>query len=547
MARISAIYGRSARWAPVATVLALSLAALTSGAAPAVATEKTGKPATGVTNPGFEEGLLGWATSGSAASVQGGGHQSAQRLTHWLEAAGRVTTSQRVAAPEGDWVTFSAVVKSGGGLASSRLTIKGCGPQAQASVPSTESDDAWLRIAVSARVRGGACSVELTTEGPAGSWAGMDDVTISQGRVERAIRGGDLSGLLKNEDFGATYSDARGKLVDPIEHLADEGANLGRLKVWVDPADSYNTVDEVVATAKRIDAAGMKLLVDFHYSDRWTDPGAQGMPAAWQGLPAAEVADKVHEHTRTVLSALKSAGLTADYVQVGNEINPGMLWPLGQTWDVVAGDGVEGAQWDNLAMFLTAGARAVREVDASSKVILHLTNINNGIGGLTWWFDEATNQGVPFDVIGLSYYGYWHGSLADLQNAVTTLSGRYDRDVLVVETAYAFTLQDDASAPWENIIRDESQLVAGYPATPEAQAANLRAVQDVVASAPGGRGIGTVYWEPTWTAVAGNGWDPADPASGNAWENQALFDFDGRALPALKEFAADGAEPGRSR
>jgi arabinogalactan endo-1,4-beta-galactosidase len=375
----------------------------------------------------------------------------------------------------------------------------------------------------------------------------MDDVTISQGRVERAIRGGDLSGLLKNEDFGATYSDARGKLVDPIEHLADEGANLGRLKVWVDPADSYNTVDEVVATAKRIDAAGMKLLVDFHYSDRWTDPGAQGMPAAWQGLPAAEVADKVHEHTRTVLSALKSAGLTADYVQVGNEINPGMLWPLGQTWDVVAGDGVEGAQWDNLAMFLTAGARAVREVDASSKVILHLTNINNGIGGLTWWFDEATNQGVPFDVIGLSYYGYWHGSLADLQNAVTTLSGRYDRDVLVVETAYAFTLQDDASAPWENIIRDESQLVAGYPATPEAQAANLRAVQDVVASAPGGRGIGTVYWEPTWTAVAGNGWDPADPASGNAWENQALFDFDGRALPALKEFAADGAEPGRSR
>jgi arabinogalactan endo-1,4-beta-galactosidase len=145
-------------------------------------------------------------------------------------------------------------------------------------------------------------------------------------------------------------------------------------------------------------------------------------------------------------------------------------------------------------------------------------------------------------VIGLSYYGYWHGSLADLQEAVTTLSDRYDRDVLVVETAYPFTLDDDAPA-WENVINTPDELVAGYPATPAGQASALRAVQDVVASAPGGRGLGTVYWEPAWTSVAGNGWDPADPASGNAWENQALFGFDGRLLPAAAELRPDPSAP----
>ena len=168
-----------------------------------------------------------------------------------------------------------------------------------------------------------------------------------------------------------------------------------------------------------------------------------------------------------------------------------------------------------------------------------MTNINNGTGGLTWWYDEVTKRGVPFDTIGLSYYGFWHGSMADLQNAITTLSARYDRDVIVVENSYPFTLADNPVDPWENVIASENQLIPGYPATPEGQAANFRAVQDVVASAPGGRGLGVVSWEPAWTAVPGNGWDPADATTGNAWENQAMFDFDGRALPALQEFAPD--------
>jgi arabinogalactan endo-1,4-beta-galactosidase len=165
--------------------------------------------------------------------------------------------------------------------------------------------------------------------------------------------------------------------------------------------------------------------------------------------------------------------------------------------------------------------------------MLHLAN--GGDNGLyRWWFDNITSRGVQFDVIGASYYSYWHGSLDALQYNLNDISARYNKDVIVVETAYAFTLEDDDG--WPNIIGLESQLTPGYPATPEGQAAMLRAVMDVVRAVPNGRGLGIFYWDATWTGVPGNGWDPTEPSSGNAWENQALFDFNDRALPALNEF-----------
>ncbi|MHA7210057.1 glycoside hydrolase family 53 protein [Arthrobacter sp. MDT1-65] len=533
------------RTAPRArTVVAASVLATLALSAGVPAAGATQAPGSGLADPGFDAGLTGWKTTGAPRSTAVETDAEGAHLIQRLTADGTVSARQKTGRLAEGWWTVSARVKSEGSLAASRIGLRNCGTDGETVIPSTAQDGAWLTIAADAYVTKGSCEVVIETRGTAGDWVVVDDVTLTPGEVSRAVRGADLSNLAKNEDRGAVYLDAAGRPVDAVRAFADAGATMVRLKVWVDPADGYNTTDEVVATAKRAKAAGMQVLVDFHYSDRWTDPGAQGMPAAWVGLAPQAVADEVYRHTSEVLTALKDAGATADAVQVGNEINPGMLWPLGQTWDVVPGDGVDGARWDDLALFLSAGSRAVKDVDASTDVILHLTNINNGVGGLTWWFDEVTARGVQFDTIGLSYYGYWHGSMADLQNAVTTLSARYDRDVLVVENSYPFTLADDPVDPWENVIALGTQLVPGYPATPEGQAANFRAVQDVVASAPGGRGIGVVSWEPAWTAVEGNGWDPADPASGNAWENQAMFDFDGRALPALAGFAPD-PEPRR--
>ena len=494
-----------------------------------------------ITNPGFESGMPGWTTSGvnSAAKIESGGDDSASRLTHFLAAPGTVTTTQKVRLPSTGWWTYTAAVKSGGPVNSSMLRVTGCAIGARTTVPSTEADDSWLTLAVSFRALTRDCTIGIRTTGAA-AWASLDTVAVAPGRTEREIRGADLSSIPRNEDKGAEYRTPGGRTIDPVSAFALAGANVGRLKVWVDPADGYNDLDDVVAMGKRITRAGMTVLVDFHYSDRWTDPGAQGVPAAWAADSVTEMTAHLRQYTFQVLTALKKAKVSVGFVQVGNEINPGMLWPYGQTWDVDTSDDVTGAQWDNLAGFLTAGSTAVDDVFPKAKVILHLTNINNGVGSLTWWFDEITARNVPFDIIGLSYYSYWHGSLADLQEAVSVLGDRYVRDVIVVETAYPFTLADDPESPWENTIDLESELTAGYPATPVGQAANFRAVQDVTVAAPGGHGLGAIYWEPAWTSVAGAGWDPADSTTGNAWENQAMFDYDGRMLvPAFTQFLPD--------
>jgi arabinogalactan endo-1,4-beta-galactosidase len=217
-------------------------------------------------------------------------------------------------------------------------------------------------------------------------------------------------------------------------------------------------------------------------------------------------------------------GTPPDMVQVGNEINSGMLWPDGHTWDP--------PNWDNLAQLLTAGHNAVKACSPETLVMLHIAE--GGDNELArWWFDNITRRNVPFDVIGISYYPYWHGSLAELQYNLNDVTARYDRDVIVVETAYAFTDQDRDDYP--NIV-DQTLAALNYPLTPAGQQAMLRNVMAVVRAVDHGRGLGVFYWDATWTGVAGNGWDNTDPTTGNAWENQALFDFDGKALPALAEF-----------
>lgn len=484
-------------------------------------------------NPRFEDGLHGWEVTGppGAAEVD----EDAPLLRCRSSGGVRVVVSQELQVRRPGWRTLRARVRADGAVPASSIVLVARGVDQQVVLPVTGEHGASVEIAVSARLPAGELRIELRTESEEEAWAEFTELSLEHAPTLREVRGVDLSGVPKNEECGAVYLTADGTTpVDPVQVFADHGATTGRLRVWVDPADGYCTPERTVAMARRIAAAGMDILIDFHYSDTWTDPGAQGTPAAWQadaphGLPAA-----VADHTRATLVALREAGVDVAAVQVGNEINPGMLWPWGQTWDVDPDDGVEGARFDALARFLTAGSEAVTEVFPDAEVILHLTNIHDGVDGLSSWFDEITARAVPFDVIGLSYYSYWHGTFQDLQRAITVLADRFERDVIVVETAYAHTLEDDPRSPFENIIAEPSQLTRGYPATPEGQAANFRAVQDVAVAAPttGTRCRGAIYWEPAWTAVDGAGWDPEDPSSGNAWENQSMFDHEGRLLPA---------------
>ncbi|GJF30817.1 arabinogalactan endo-beta-1,4-galactanase [Kitasatospora sp. NE20-6] len=487
-----------------------------------------------ITNPGFETGSAatatptGWSTYSAAGQTaasytEAGGHTGSYRLTHWSASAYKVETYQYLSGLTNGNYTLTAWVRSGGGQNAAYLALKNCGGTEQRTDLPVTPNGGWIRIVTPVSVTGGQCTISITSDANAGNWLNVDDLTFTSGTTTVAARGVDVSTLKKSEDKGGTYAYANGTSADALTVLHSAGANYVRLKVWVNPADGYNTKAKVLAMATRAKAQGMKILIDFHYSDIWADPGTQTKPAAWSSYTAAQLATAVYNHTYDVLNALKAQGTTADMVQIGNEINGGMLWPEGST-----------SNWTNLASFLTQGANAAKAVSSSTQVVLHLAKGGDDAGARTF-FDNAVSRSVPFDIIGLSYYSYWHGPLNDLQTTLDDMASRYNKKVVVAETAYAFTLDNNDSL--ENNLATSSQLTTGYPATQAGQAAALRDVLNVVEAVPNGKGLGAFYWEPAWTAVTGNGWDPADASSGNAWENQALFDYSHKPTAAMSWLA----------
>ncbi|GID93084.1 arabinogalactan endo-beta-1,4-galactanase [Amorphoplanes digitatis] len=505
------------------------LAAATAVAVLAVAPPAHAAAAGDVHNPGFEAGAAavpaGWSESGARAAsfTEAGGHTGAYQLTHYSDTAYRVETSQTVTGLSRGSHTLSLRVRSDGNQRDAYVSLRGCGSaEERAAIPRTGAE--WVRLAVTARVTGGRCTIVLHSDAAAGQWTNFDDIALdaTTGRpgTPLAITGADVSHVTKNEDHGAVYRDASGRRQDPLRLLAANNVGYIRLKVWVDPVDGYNNPADVLEKARRAHRAGQRLLIDFHYSDAWADPGKQIKPAAWAALSFDDLSRAVYDHTYAVLRDLRAQGTPAAMAQIGNEINGGMLWPDGR-WD----------NWDGLAALLTSGANAVHAASPGTKVVLHLAEGGN-LGGHQWWFDQATSRGVPFDVIAVSHYVYWHGSLGALQANLMNLSTRYGRPVMVAETAYGFTTAENDHET--NIFNASLAQAGGYPATPRGQADALRDILTVVAGVPGA--LGVFYWEPTWTAADGAGWDPADPASGDGWENQALFDYQGRALPGLAVF-----------
>ncbi|MBP2706627.1 glycosyl hydrolase 53 family protein [Microbispora sp. RL4-1S] len=502
-----------------------TLAVLLLCAAATLAGPPAGAAAT-VVNGGFESdpgtaAPTGWTTTGDASAdfTEAGGHSGAYRLSHWSTRAYRVETGQRLTGLANGAYTLRVWVRAGA-ASQSWAALRGCGSPDKVTYAPVSSSG-WLRIAVSTTVTGGACTVALGTNAAAGGWANFDDVTFTRGAAGLAVRGADTSSLAKSEAYGGRYRTSSGVAGDALAILSAGGVDYVRLKVWVNPADGFNTKARVLDMARRVKALGMGLLIDFHYSDTWADPGKQTKPAAWAGYSYDALKTAVYDHTYDVLAALRAQGTTADMVQVGNEINDGMLWEDGRS-----------SNFAKLAGLLKAGYAAVKAVSPSTRVVLHLAEGGNN-ALFRWWFDSAAANGVQYDVIGVSYYPYWHGGFAAFQANLDDIAARYGKPVLVAETAYPFTTGNEDGQP-NNI--GSAEPVTGYPASPAGQAAMVRDVMSLVQAVPDGRGLGVVYWEPTWTAVSGNGWDPADPSSGDGWENQALFDFGDRALPALSEF-----------
>lgn len=354
------------------------------------------------------------------------------------------------------------------------------------------------------------------------------------------IRGADVSTLLAVERAGGRFRDSDGTPGDALVLLKAHGVNWIRLRLWNDPtlADGSpvgggnNDLATTVTLAKRAKALGLKWLLDFHYSDFWADPGHQEIPKAWKGMDLPALKQAVYLFTKAALSALAQAGAEPDMVQIGNEINGGLLWPVGKTWKAKPEEPMGGL--DGLAELLAAASRAVREQDPKVKIAVHLAD--GGDHGLyKRVFDELTSRHLDFDVVGFSYYPYWHGPLDQLADNLKVVSARYHKDVAVLETAYARTVED--ADGYSNAFGPGLDTTGGYEATVQGQATAVREVMAAVAAVPCGRGLGVFYWEPAWLPVKGVGWKTGE---GNNWDNQTLFSSSGWAVPSLDVFRRVG-------
>ncbi|WP_276357199.1 glycoside hydrolase family 53 protein [Cohnella caldifontis] len=337
---------------------------------------------------------------------------------------------------------------------------------------------------------------------------------------------------------GAFYEDGREK--DLLEILRDGGVNAIRLRLWNEPEAGYVNLERTKGIARKIKAAGMHFLLDFHYSDYWADPQKQTKPKAWAGLAFPDLVKAVGMYTERVLTSLREQGTLPDMVQIGNEITPGMLWEEGKV-GVPADVGTAQErwigeerfdteeQWMRLAELAKAGiegARRAAEGVRDFEIMIHLDRGGDN-GASRYFLDKLLARGVEFDVIGQSFYPWWHGTLRQLEDNLRDLAVRYGKDIVVVETAYPWTLAPEGDLAF--IVSSEDQLHEGYPATVEGQRRYLEDFMAVIRRTPNGKGRGFHYWEPAWIPSKEQ-WSVGHP---NNWSNMTLFDFRGNKLASL--------------
>lgn len=361
------------------------------------------------------------------------------------------------------------------------------------------------------------------------------------------IRGVDISSIISLEESGVTFYNEAGQAQDIFTTLSDAGTNYVRVRIWNDPYDSEgngygggnNDVEKAIEIGKRATENDMQVLVNFHYSDFWADPGKQMAPKEWEDFSVEEKVDAVYDFTFETVSRMQEEGIDVGMVQIGNETNSSFI---------------DETDWKDITALFSSGSQAIRDIDSDILVALHFTNPERQ-GSYEFYAETLETYNVDYDVFASSYYPFWHGTLENLNTLLSDISDTYDKDVLVVETSYAYTIEDGDGHENTVTAGDEAE---GYPITVQGQANLLRDVIQSVADI-GERGLGVFYWEPAWLPVGGaenieqnqllweehgSGWassyateyDPADAGvwyGGSAVDNQAWFDFDGHPLSTL--------------
>ena len=362
------------------------------------------------------------------------------------------------------------------------------------------------------------------------------------------IMGMDASAVIAEEQSGVKYYNFAGEEQDVFKTLAENGVTHIRVRVWNHPYDKdgngygggNNDVEKAIAIGERATKYGMRLIVDFHYSDFWADPGKQMVPLAWKDMDIAQKTDALYKFTKDALKQMKKAGVAVGMVQLGNETNSAMCGEV---------------HWEKIIKLMESGAKAVREVYPQALVAVHFANPERA-GAYDGCAQKLDAFGLDYDVFASSYYPYWHGTLENLSNVLNGIAEKYGKKVMVIETSYAYTGADSDFSG--NTISDESaNIVKDYPFTVQGQANSVRNVIDAVAHMK--NGIGVCYWEGTWITVGTNSWeenkekwekygsgwassyggsyDPEDAGKyygGCAVDNQAMFDPEGKPLESLR-------------
>lgn len=336
------------------------------------------------------------------------------------------------------------------------------------------------------------------------------------------LLGGDISALSVIEEHGGEFHQ-NGETCDLVELMGEYGCNCMRLRLFVKPNYRDVVVNDLpytLALAKRVKQTGQQLILNFHYSDTWADPGKQFKPADWSNLSLEELEQTVEDYTATTIQAFKDAGVLPDIVQVGNEITPGMLWPEGKLAAASASDQQKEQQWDAFTRLVAAGIRGVEKPLDENDQVKVMIHIDRGGDWPTtkWFFDNFVKRNVRFDLIGQSYYPWWHGTLDDVRENLRQTAETYGKPIAIVETSYPY--RDDHS--WD----DTSNM--SWPISPEGQAQFVEDLIAVVKETPHGLGAGVVYWYPESIQVDGL----------HVWHggSVALFDQKGEPLPALEVF-----------
>lgn len=362
------------------------------------------------------------------------------------------------------------------------------------------------------------------------------------------ILGIDVSTYLEELEHGAEYYDG-GVRIDPLDAFRNNGVDCMRIRVWNNPFSECGEpylagncdMENYLRLARLAKEKGYKILLDFHYSDFWADPGKQMIPKAWANFSLDELEAAVHSFTKECLLRARDEGVAPELIQVGNEITNGMLWPLGK----LEADGVRG-NYDIFCRLVDAGCRACREAAPEAKIILHLERSNDK-AVYQEFFTNIEKRGIEYDVIGASYYPYWHGTPEELFENLNACR-IFGKEIMVMELGYGFTDEGYSQGGKEcRLVIDSSRsYIPGfteiYPLTPDGQE---RFVRDFLALARENAVDGVFYWEPLWIPGIGICWaseagqiyiHEEGKSTTNEWANQCLFDYTGRKLPAFDAF-----------